>query len=112
MRFGKGTRRNLGEQRQSEGKTNANAKEDELGGTSQAPDRCNRRAKADTPPRSSDSEIVDPLERRAAHAANHRVAVAAHQGIGHRPGTGGAVEFSGGTLAFGHTAIMGLTARP
>jgi hypothetical protein len=51
---------------------------------------------------STHTKIVDALERCAADAADHGVAVAADQGIGHRAGTGGAVEFELGLDRIGH----------
>jgi hypothetical protein len=39
------------------------------------------------------AEIVDPFERSAAGAADHRTAIAAHQRVGDRPRARGAVEF-------------------
>ena len=59
----------------------------------------------------SDAKIVHPLQRSSAHAADHRVAIAAHQRIGHWPGTGGAVKV-GGRFVFGHTDIMACPTRP
>ena len=51
-------------------------------------------------------QLVDPLQRRAARAANQRVAIAAYQRFGDRLGAGGAVELGGGLLGFGHMAII------
>jgi host factor-I protein len=53
----------------------------------------------------ANTQIVDTLQRRSADSADHRVAIAAHQRIGHRPLTDRAIQFNG-TLTSGHTAIM------
>lgn len=52
---------------------------------------------------SSNPQIVHLFERRAAHAADQRVAVATQQRIGDGFGTGGAVKLDG---AVRHTAII------
>ena len=56
---------------------------------------------------SADTQIVDPLQRRAALAADDRVAIAANQRVGDRLGARGAVELGGGLLGWGHMAIIG-----
>src|SRR4051795_2200435 len=43
--------------------------------------------------RSSHAEIVDALQRRAALPTDHRMAVAAHQGVGHRFRARRAIQF-------------------
>src|ERR1019366_1255896 len=42
---------------------------------------------------SPDAQIVDAFQRCAAGPADDGVAIAAHQGVGDRPGAGRAVEF-------------------
>jgi len=54
---------------------------------------------------SANTQIVDTFQRRSADPANHRVAIAAHQRIGHRPLTYRTIPFNR-TLTSGHTAIM------
>src|ERR1035437_601106 len=51
--------------------------------------------------------LVDPLQRRAALAANQRVAIAAHRRVGDWLGAGGAVELGGGLVGFCHRVIIG-----
>jgi hypothetical protein len=46
----------------------------------------------------ADAQIVDPFERRSALAANQRVAIAAHQRLGHGLGAVGAVEIGFGLV--------------
>lgn len=64
----------------------------------------NRRRTGRAP--SADTQIVDALHRLAADSAEKRTAIAAQQGLGHRPGTVRAVEFGGGGLRIGHAAII------
>jgi len=45
--------------------------------------------------RSPHPQIVDPLQRRPAPPADHGVAIAADQRVGHRLRASGAVEFDG-----------------
>jgi hypothetical protein len=53
---------------------------------------------------SSDSQIVNALERSTTQAADQRVAIAADEWVGNRPRAGGTIELD--RIRFGHTAII------
>ena len=57
---------------------------------------------------SPDPQLIDPLQRCAARAANQRTAIAAYQWFSDRLGAGGAIELGGGLLGLlCHMAIIG-----